>query len=713
MPIGNPAQVSHQAKGSEMKRTGKFLKGTSSARDGKRAAAIEKRAHVAGQRIAAIAAACVLTLACVLALPGRAFAAATQVSGIDYYYGGADDQATDDNSVAVLSVDGDEDTSVYVKVEKDGKVIADRLLLTFDKGSVTKDSDGSYAGSISVDIDGFDPTAATYTITAYADRAETTALYTGTVVPVYAQLDGGESVLLGLRTIGESDADRTFTAPATFEYGNQSYQLASADPTSTSPLTYAYTKTSTEAVDGTITFVDADGKTISTQAIKGITASEPQTVDIPAFVVADDGTYYYTLGASQVTASIDGSTSFVISCRPFQHVDKAYRAKIVAVDADDNVLFTDSVLVSRSYIYTMPSELSLKSSNEVAEYVLDTSDEHLEKGTNQLVLSTTDNTEGKQEITYKVRYTKQDSSASQTWTVNVINGTADPKDAGRVISTQTLTATPDTPAEFDADPSITIDGTEYVPASKQTHYTYTYGSGGSNVLNIYYVPKDYVAEKDYDVTINYVNIATGKVVGSKTVTVPAGITEDLQIETPESFQVGNITYLRLAGQDAPIQHGYYTGYRTYTVYYRDSRDNLNANTVITTVVVRYTQGATTPGATATTGTTANGAANGNGTAIGATAGQSLSTANGANGTGDATLTTPDGQTLEEQRIDDNTTPLAGPTAGGALATITSNPGAIAGLVIALVAAVCLIVLFVKRHKKDETPADDSTKEGGR
>lgn len=645
-----------------------------------------------------------LALSCVLALPGLAFAAATRVSGIDFYYGGAD--APTDGSVQVLSLGGDEDATVYVKVEKDGKTIADRLPLTYDEDSATKGADGSYAGTAALAIDGFDPEHATYSVTAYADRTEAEALYSGTIVPVYARLDDGTTALLALRTIGESDADRTFTAPATFEYKNESYELADANPVSAEgePLTYAYTKTTAAAVTGTITYVDADGNTLDTQSIEGITADAPQAAAIKPFV-EKDGVYYYTVcAAKQVTASVGGSTSFVISCHPFDHADQAFRANIVAKGDDGTVLFTDSVLVNRSYVYTMPSTVSRYTGSEVAEYVLADGNDALEEGTNQLVLTTAANTDKQAEITYEVRYTKQDSSASMTWTVNAINGTAEPGSADRTISSQSFQVTPDQDATYNVEPSITIDGTEYVPVTgTQASYSYSFGSGANPVLNIYYVPKNYVAEKDYDVTVNYVNIATGEVVGSKKVTVPAGITEDLQIETPESFLAGNITYVRLAGQEAPIQHGYYTGYRTYTVYYRDSRDTLNANTVITTVVVSYGQGATTPGAGAT------GAAAG-ATAIGAAAGQGLTAADGANGTDDATLTTPDGQTLEEQRIDDNATPLAGPSAASA---IMSSPTAIAGVLAAIAAVVCLVIYFAKRRKKDQTPADETNQEGGR
>lgn len=627
------------------------------------------------------------------------------MSGIDFYYEGAD--APTDGSVDVLSLGGDEDATVYVKVEKDGKTIADRLPLTYDEDSAAKGADGSYAGTAALAIDGFDPEHATYTVTAYADRTETASLYTGTIVPVYARLDDGTTALLALRTIGESDTDRTFTAPATFEYGNESYELVDTNPVSTEdePLTYVYTKTTTAAVTGTITYVDADGKTLDIQSIEGITADAPQTVAIKPFV-EKDGVYYYTVcAAKQVTASVSGSTSFVISCRPFDHADQSFRANIVAKGDDGAVLFTDSVLVNRSYVYTMPSTVSRYTGSEVAEYALADGNDALEEGTNQLVLTTASNTDKKAEITYEVRYTKQDSSASMTWTVNAINGTAEPGSAARTISSRSFQVTPDQDATYDVEPSITIDGTEYVPVTgTQASYSYSFGSGANPVLNIYYVPKGYVAEKDYDVTVNYVNIATGELVGSKKVTVPAGITEDLQIETPESFLAGNVTYVRLAGQEAPIQHGYYTGYRTYTVYYRDSRDTLNANTVITTVVVGYGPGVTTPGADAT-GTAAGT------TAIGAAAGEGLTTADGANGTDDATLITPDGQTLEEQRIDDNATPLA--AAPGAVGTIMSSPAAITGVLAAIAAGACLVIFFAKRRKKDQTPADETNQEGGR
>ena len=161
--------------------------------------------------------------------------------------------------------------------------------------------------------------------------------------------------------------------------------------------------------------------------------------------------------------------------------------------------------------------------------------------------------------------------------------------------------------------------------------------------------------------------------------------------------------MRLKGQEAGIQHGYYTMFRTYTVWYRDINNSLLADVVVNPLTYTISEGGTTrtdlAGANAGTsgsGTAAGTAAGGTTVNLGAGGGQNVLT--DANGQGAAALDG-EGQDANSERIDDNETPLASGTESER--SLVSSPAAIAGIVAAALLAVLIAFLLVRRRRKQD------------
>jgi len=245
-----------------------------------------------------------------------------------------------------------------------------------------------------------------------------------------------------------------------------------------------------------------------------------------------------------------------------------------------------------------------------------------------------------------------------------------------------------------------------------TPYEFSYGSNASTVTNVYYVPKgEKPAANPYQITIQYRNAADRSLIESHTYTVSPNDLKDTVYTSPERFTSGQTTYVRLKGQEAGIQHGYYTMFRTYTVWYRDINNSLLENVVVNPLTYAVVDNGTTTrtgangaaGAGATTGAAGAGAA-GDGTAIGLGAGTGQNVLTGADGQGDAALNG-DGQDANSERIGDNETPLAANAGADAAASDEAaspwwtNPATIAGIVGACLVAALLLFLLMRRRKQ--------------
>lgn len=678
------------------------------------------------KRIAVWAAAVALAFGCLCAMPAFAHAQA-QVTGVDYLT--AQDSAAGPGYIDVLSVQGHEGDSIYVNVDHNGETIASHLLYTLTADSATAASDGSMAGVMSLQIPAFQATDA-YAITVYADYDETQQLYAGTTTGVFAQLgDNGATTLIGVRTIG--DEQRTFNAPARYDFGDISYNLVSSDPMSTNPLTFAYAEDpeTPEAVDGSITYVDDAGNVLATTAIhdlqKGAAATE---VAIPHAVksVDDAGTATWWMPvnfAHTVYASYPGTTSFVVPCKQLAltetDVNGSPFVAQITYRAGDTVLLTDEVPVSKLYYYAPPSTLTVGSNDTAKSYALSAAqDARFDAAAGALKLDPkAENPSGEDTPTVAIDVNYDVQPNTHVYYVNLwlCPTSSDQALPTKPFATATYTMKDgDAPQSFDPANNAYVDNTQLdlAPGMQTTPYEFSYGSNASTVTNVYYVPKgEKPAANPYQITIQYRNAADRSLIESHTYTVSPNDLKDTVYTSPERFTSGQTTYVRLKGQEAGIQHGYYTMFRTYTVWYRDINNSLLENVVVNPLTYATVDNGTTTragangvaGAGATTGAAGAGAT-GDGTAIGLGAGTGQNVLTGADGQGDAALNG-DGQDANSERIGDNETPLAADAGADAAASDEAaspwwtNPAAIAGIVGACLVAALLLFLLMRRRKQ--------------
>lgn len=645
------------------------------------------------------------------ALVGTAFA--VTVHGADFHGTGS---ALESGEVDVLNVDGNAGDVVFLTVKMGDTTIAKNLPYTIGEGA--EQGDGStWNGVATLDIDGLNLNAldGTYAIEAYGSRAGTDLLYSGKLYGVYADLPDGTSKLVGTRVVDAAEsAGRTYEPAETIFDGGRTYRLVGEAASEDGALHFAYEAyDESTTIDGVVKYTDATGATIASTKIPGLAYGEERTVEIPSIVTADNGDMYRTVFfKNSVTAVNPGQTSFSVYCAKMSAADQTaagfYLATIKMVDQDGNVIATDSVNVTGEFVYTCPTNIYKNetvnaATGEVAvvTYAIDA----------QPVIRLSAAKDGviNHERTITVPYTAQPLDAAEaTVTFNLVDGSKRINDADRVLGKVQIVANEATPT-VQPEATVQVDGTTYYIAGDPADYAYTLHSGAMPSIDVYYTPDGYTAPGAYDVKVNYVNFVTNEVIESHSYTSDASANARILIETPAEFSANGVDYVRLAGQENDIQHSYYSGIASYTVYYRDVNDTLTSGTVINTIRVVYQDGTATGGAT-------EGAAAGDATdavaalADGATALQLnvARTYNVLDGTdNNATLTNESGVDSNTERIEDSETPLASGFDTGASSSAASSLASIAqwalpvgigvvGVIIALIA-----FLAIRRRKNDD------------
>lgn len=647
------------------------------------------------------------------ALAGTAFA--VSVHGADYHGTGS---ALESGEVDVLNVDGNAGEAVFLTVKKGDTMLAKNLPYTVGEGAAQGDG-STWNGVATLDIDGLDLNAldGTYAIEAYGSRAGTDLLYSGALYGVYADLPDGTSKLVGTRVADAAEVEgRDYEPSETLFDGGRTYRLVGAAPAQGGALHFAYEAyDESTTIDGVVKYTDATGATVASTKIPGLAYGEERTVDIPSIVTADNGDMYRTVFfKDSITAVNPGQTSFSVYCTKMTAADQTaagfYLATIQMVDQNGNVIATDSVNVTGEFVYTCPSEIYkneiVGESGEAAvvTYKID--------GAAVIRLSAAKDGVLNHERTITVPYTAQPLDAAEVAvTFNLVDGSKRINEAGRVLGTKQVVANEAAPT-VQPEATVEVDGTTYYLAGDPADYAYTLHSGAIPSIDVYYTPEGYTAPGAYDVTVNYVNFLTNEVVESHSYTSDANANARILIETPAEFSANGVDYVRLAGQENDIQHGYYSGITSYTVYYRDVNDTLTSGTVINTIRVVYQDGTTEGGAAE------GGAAEGTDAvadvaaalAEGATALQlnAARTYNVLDGTdNNATLTNESGVDSNTERIEDSETPLASGFDTGASSSAASSLSSMArwalpvgiaavGVIIALVA-----FLAIRRRKNDD------------
>ena len=620
---------------------------------------------------------------------------------------GATSTVVDGNSVkvdiSVLDFEGTAGETVFLTTVINGNPIVEYMphVLGSDQGSIGGHSADVFA--IDLDRDSLD-TPPTIKVTVFSNRADKTGK-AYSVHWVYANLGGGKTQLIGSCTEGA-----TFTAPEKIQVGSTAYKLKGKSANDSYSYDYeAYDPGST--VDGVIRYVNvnpSEGENPMLDyytPIPGLKKGESRTVAIPK-TITDNGAIYSTQSfMTEVTAQYPANTSFTIPViKMGEAVDTVPHAVIIEMKAGGEVIATDGVMVKSNVLYTAPTTIyktqpAGENGTQVFAYTL--------AQESPIALAPNGSSDSE---TVTIQYERQDlDTAEIEVTFNQIDGQERTTSAARKLGSVTKTVT-------GSNPTVTAEGIEapegYVLVGSASDYSYDLSSNMIPVVDVYYVPSNYQAPGSYDVTVNYVNFYDRSIIDSETFESKADSTGDVQFTAPEKFSKGGVNWVRLAGQEEPISHNYYSHNKTYTVYYRDKSQTLESAPTITQVRTLYQN------QQVTTTTTAAGTATGTAAGTTATDANAATTAttlrddtnyNVPNGQGvNPTATAQDGRTATQERIEDEAVALSDGRDEATSATQTAQNlpdwaipliGVLAAAAIAGAAA-----FFVSRRRNEENKA---------
>ena len=507
-----------------------------------------------------------------------------------------------------------------------------------------------------------------------------------------------------------------------------------------------YTEVGQGTVEGQIRYVDTDGNLIKTVPVSGIGKDGKEVGIMESFTTAEGEadnatiTYWRTISAlgGKTVKLTSNNASYTVMVVEVKNMDKSsYTVTIKYVDENDKLLWSDTVDVKGyGYRYTLPNLFSIDqkyrpdqteginlyqlasvtggkvvtdSQAAGTEEIIVQNDEASEEEANTpqgpssttIVAEDTNGTaliftkdmtnfvDDNGERTVIAKYNSQNATAEVKFTLVEMDGETG-QELGRVTSTIK-------PGEkFSYNPITAAESEErlkgYVPwAGNTEEIAYTWESLGQSVdllQYVYYVPEDYVPGDAYDVTVQYVNVVNGSVIQTQTVNVDPEITNWVEITGPQTLMQGGEEYVRLAGQDTTIRHAFLSPNRTYTIYYRNVNDTINANTIIDRVqIIQTTQPGTGGGLTAAP-VAVDDAGDGPAVDAGVGAGDGTVIINDD----DNPLANLDGQdTTTERTIAENENPLASGAA-------QSWP-VIAGVAVGVIVLIGLVAYFLLRRRK--------------
>ena len=273
--------------------------------------------------------------------------------------------------------------------------------------------------------------------------------------------------------------------------------------------------------------------------------------------------------------------------------DTRYPVTVNYVNADDGSTITSRTFYinNKTHTFVAPRAFSVTENGETVNYKAmdDTSITHKVDDTAR---------------TYTIRYKKvtADSGEKYSWYVLLYNS-----ETNRCIDSKVVEIKPGEEGTFTPEKTITVNGSTYT-INKAFDKSFTHSYDDSNhTMYVYYDPEGYSNSSEIqtrEINIQYVDIANGNVIQSRTQTVTSE--GDTRIDFPDSLDMNGIHYLRVAGQVAYVEHNFYSPKETYTVYYYDENNTAFQKVVITREEVQevtVTDGGTTyrvlPGITRT------------------------------------------------------------------------------------------------------------------
>lgn len=273
--------------------------------------------------------------------------------------------------------------------------------------------------------------------------------------------------------------------------------------------------------------------------------------------------------------------------------DTRYPVTVNYVNADDGSTITSRTFYinGKTHTFVAPKAFSVTEDGKTVNY-------QAEDPTN-ITHKVSDTTR-----TYTIRYQKQtaDSGQKYNWYILLYNS-----ETNRCIDSKVVEVKPGEDGTFTPEKKITKNGITYT-INKAFDKSFTHSYDDSNhTMYVYYDPEGYSNSsevKSREINIQYVDIANGNVLQSRTQTVTSE--GDTRIDFPDSLDINNVHYLRIAGQAAYVDHNFYSPKETYTVYYYDENNTAFQKVILTREEVQevtVTDGGTTyrviPGITRT------------------------------------------------------------------------------------------------------------------
>lgn len=622
--------------------------------------------------------------------------------------GGAFDAAT------VIGLGG---RTLYADVTVNGqKANKDPLTYTFDNASdaagvVQLKADtgyiASHSGGVALDF---------YT----KDGDAKSPVYSANVYAVCMTVDGQPvggvaDSMVAIRTAPSGQETSPIAAPRLVSRDGATYRLkggaSKAAPVPRDGVLYVdYERASATGTAASVAYVDEVGNVLDSEPLGTVEPGKPQTYTVRDKIEAN-GYYWRPIIGSAGTVTVSAEQpDATVRCARGASTEKR-DVKVVYVAEDGRRLMADSVSVGAAgYNYAPARVFSQAGESGVLQYELtgavdDAGRTYSADEAASLALSYGGAS------TYTLTYRTQKNELTYAVNLALVAPDGNGNISVSVTDSKSATFSEDAGASIELPSTIQKDGYTYTLQGPSS-YSYAWGDLGTGRLNAdtaYYVRSDVKAPAAYDVTVRYVDAVTGNVLGTSTQSCdPAG--EPLSITGPETVDADGVTYARLSGQEAAISHGYYAPYRTYTIYYAVPGALAQGNTTVHRTVVTdggvtyYTVDGTDGGVTVNRGATG-----GNG-GLAATAPYTTLTggnADGGNGAGGAGGTSvgsadqgeplaPNGNTADEERIDDDQTPLAGAEASRGLPVWAYGVGAAV-----LAAVVALLALLARKRRTSE------------
>lgn len=349
----------------------------------------------------------------------------------------------------------------------------------------------------------------------------------------------------------------------------QDYDLAEVsapkDEVAKGDVTFKYVKHS-EKVMYTVYCTD-ENKNVLKKVSARISTEDGGTVDVPEEIKsgaatyrcpvsgssAGDGSIAYPVKYKKDDGSVATSETLVYTKSGNTDSKDKYQVKVKYEDESGNVLQTNTFNVDgQSVTYYAPNVFKTTVNGKESFYTLTSRS------------NTITHKVGDTAREYTFSYKKAGSgSGSYTWYILQYDSATN-KCIGVVRKTISEGGT----ETFDPSTENKIDG--YTVNKKFSgKITHKWGDGQQKTY-VYYDPEGYNNTTDLpdrQVTVQYVDIATGNVIGTDSVAAKAG--SDTEIAFPDSMDKDGKHYLRVDGQQASLAHSYFSPRTSYSVYYRD------------------------------------------------------------------------------------------------------------------------------------------------